>query len=325
VLIDPTEKPINRPDIVLFTHAHLDHVSGAPHMPSTALMFSSKPTKTIIEFKYPKLKGYMLNTLPIGLRIELDNLAIEAYDAGHVVGSRQYVIDHRGIRVGVTGDINTVKSLTEQPAERLRDIDILVIEATYGSDFYIFPDRSDLYAGINHWVKETLRRRTIPIMAGYALGKAQELTALASRIIGINVYVTREVARYNKVFEEHRGRKLGWGILEPSRTPELASEDAVIITSNSNALKLASKLSIYGIKCETAYFSGWALSRRYPGRGFPLSSHADHKMLVDYVDDVKPKIVYTVYGFKRSLAKSLRRKLGIEANPIRVISPLRPS
>ncbi len=319
ILIDPVGRPVEQPDITLFTHGHIDHISGAPYIYHLTPMFASGATKRLIEIRYPRLAGDSVIPLPLGFELRLGDLLIKTYNAGHIVGSVQYLIEHRDVRIGVTGDLNMVRSLTERPAELLADLDLLVIEATYGSSFYVFPDRDDLYAGIERWAREVLAAGGIPVLVGYALGKAQELTALSSRIIGIKPYVTREVERYNRVFESYRGVRLGWRSLKNNAVKELKGEDSIIVTSSRGFGRLKNLLRLYGIRYEPAYFSGWALSREYPGRGFPLSSHADYRMLMGYIEDARPRKVLTVYGFRRSLAGDVRRKLGIEAEPIEIV------
>jgi Cft2 family RNA processing exonuclease len=68
-----------------------------------------------------------------------------------------------------------------------------------------------------------------------------------------------------------------------------------------------------------AFVTGWALKFRPRLNGntaFPLSAHADFIQLTNYVEEAKPKKVYTVHGYKEELANFIRRKLGINAEPI---------
>jgi Cft2 family RNA processing exonuclease len=63
--------------------------------------------------------------------------------------------------------------------------------------------------------------------------------------------------------------------------------------------------------------SGWALDSRakYQFRcdaAFSLSDHADYDELLECVERVQPKRVFTVHGFVEEFAADLRRR-GVEA------------
>jgi Cft2 family RNA processing exonuclease len=67
----------------------------------------------------------------------------------------------------------------------------------------------------------------------------------------------------------------------------------------------------------TAIVSGWALDGRTTYQygcdaAFPLSDHADFPDLLSLVERVRPHTVYTVHGFAREFAATLRAR-GIEA------------
>jgi Cft2 family RNA processing exonuclease len=55
-----------------------------------------------------------------------------------------------------------------------------------------------------------------------------------------------------------------------------------------------------------------AIYRNGCDAAFPLSDHADFPDLLALVDQVKPKLVYTVHGFAKEFATTLRAR-GIEA------------
>ena len=67
----------------------------------------------------------------------------------------------------------------------------------------------------------------------------------------------------------------------------------------------------------TAVATGWALdsSAKYQygcDAALPLSDHADYPDLLKFVDLVQPKVVYTLHGFAKEFAATLRSR-GIEA------------
>jgi hypothetical protein len=63
--------------------------------------------------------------------------------------------------------------------------------------------------------------------------------------------------------------------------------------------------------------TGWAGERgaiyRYQcDAAFPLSDHADYPDLLRFVEAVQPRLVYTLHGFAREFALTLRER-GVEA------------
>ena len=70
-----------------------------------------------------------------------------------------------------------------------------------------------------------------------------------------------------------------------------------------------------------AVATGWAVRQAFRKlTSFPLSSHADHDQLVEYVRKVNPKRVYVFTGYAEMLASEIERKLGIRAGPLPVIA-----
>jgi hypothetical protein len=70
----------------------------------------------------------------------------------------------------------------------------------------------------------------------------------------------------------------------------------------------------------TAIVSGWAMDfgaarRQGCDAAFPLSDHADFPDLLAFVEKVQPRLVYTLYGFAREFAATLRAR-GIEARAL---------
>jgi putative mRNA 3-end processing factor len=61
-------------------------------------------------------------------------------------------------------------------------------------------------------------------------------------------------------------------------------------------------------------FAPWAL--RGVDAGFPLSDHADFTGLLNFVEACAPQQVFTVHGAQHELAREIRKRLGIPAQPL---------
>jgi Cft2 family RNA processing exonuclease len=53
---------------------------------------------------------------------------------------------------------------------------------------------------------------------------------------------------------------------------------------------------------------------------FPLSSHADFEQLVSFIKACNPEKVYIFTGFAEELKRSVRSKLGLEAQAVPAIN-----
>jgi Cft2 family RNA processing exonuclease len=65
--------------------------------------------------------------------------------------------------------------------------------------------------------------------------------------------------------------------------------------------------------------TGWGLLYTFPyvDKVFCLSDHSDFYQLLDYVKQSEARTVYTVHGYEEEFAKELRRRLKINAKPLK--------
>ncbi len=306
IIVDPLRKPSYSFDAVLVTHGHRDHVSPGAIRGVLPLIMSNE-TAAIIKARdsmYPK----HLAASP-GSRLLVNNVFIESFNAGHVIGSLSYVLDFGDLRVGITGDFNVEPSLLLDGARGL-DVDVLIMEATYGDPDYVFPSRPEVYNELRAVVEDGTRNGIVLLM-GQPLGRGQELTVL---LRDYPLYVEPGI----KVINNALGIRHG-GVL--SGFPPAGS---VLITGNQgNMVQVIRALRARYGELKAVALSGMyarssrALRLRYLGiDALPLSSHSDFPGLVDFVLSSGAKFVYTVYGNAVRFAKYLRGELGIMARPL---------
>jgi len=111
--------------------------------------------------------------------------------------------------------------------------------------------------------------------------------------------------------------ELGWEFPVHELLTDEPIERKVIICP-SNALKTI-RPKIIG-NARVAVITGWAMDRgcryRYQAdAAFPLSDHADHPELIEFVRRVSPKQIFTVHGFASEFAQTLR-ELGFDARAL---------
>src|SRR5690242_16643738 len=111
---------------VLVSHAHGDHTGGFGYK---GVKQSTRETKDI----HNSLRGHrILNFQPLKIneKLRVDDSEITVLDAGHMLGSAQFLIKTPNSTILYTGDINCTDTLTTKAAEPER-CDLLVMEATY--------------------------------------------------------------------------------------------------------------------------------------------------------------------------------------------------
>ncbi len=246
------------------------------------------------------------STQPYGFEedIEIGPLKLRILESGHILGSGQLLIEN-GSRVVYTGDLNLKGGATTDRAA-VPKCDVLIIEATYGHPRYNFPERAEVVKEIKDWVDDCHWKGHTPVMLGYSLGKAQELTKYLSSDFGVGVH--ESVYEYNKKYEE-LGVDLGeYSLFDDGQKPEVA------------IIPPGARKNMNGEDYRFAFTSGWALhsgaTRRYSAnRGFPLTDHCGFDDLVEYVEGADPQIVYTTHGFAEDLSEELRER-GFYSEPI---------
>ncbi len=315
VMFDPVGRSFNESDLVMVSHAHSDHVSGVRNNNGSTLILSP-PTMDIILHKIGRFYGNVDVIQPNDFR-RYDDILVEAYNSGHVLGSLQFLLEMSNLRIGYTGDFNIYGSIIDEPATVMRDLDVLIIESTYGRPDYVFPHRSFIYEKILSWVADNIKEGRTVVIGVYPLGKAQELTYLFNKEFG-NVVVTENIHKINEIFDKHRF-KLDYESIG-SKMRSVIDGGEIVISSTSEVSKIINIVnsSMRG-RAIGAVCTGWSLNYHNPNNGlmyFPLSSHSDFKGLLRYVEEANPRMVYTLYGFAYEFASYIEKKLNIKARPL---------
>lgn len=305
VLVDPVGKPRGEFDAVLITHAHRDHVNpDAIHGIRYPVMMS--PLSGAIIRSRDEVNLRFIPAAP-GFSIDLGGFRIEAFNAGHVLGSLMYIVDFGRYRVGVTGDFNVEDSVVLSGARALDGVDALIMEATYGTPDYVFPSRGSIYGDVLDFVERGIKNGVVVLM-GQALGRGQELTAL---LRGMPIYIDYGVKVLNNALNMRDGKVLS-GAVEDGSVVIMGSQYGIEEVRRRFG-KLRTRLMVL-----SGVYAREARRRRLMGMGIasaPLSSHSDFPGLVDFALSSGARFIYTVYGHAREFARYLR-KLNLQAREI---------
>lgn len=281
------------------SHAHSDHF--ARHEQTLC----SPVTRTLIERRYGAFRDREAISPAYGEVVEERGFSMMLLPAGHIFGSAMLHITRLadGGSLLYTGDFKLRHGLTAEPAE-LRPADTLILETTFGLPQFRFPPTDQVLDQILRFVRVTLDDGGIPVLLGYSLGKAQEIL-FALHHGGFPVMLHESVQKMTAAY-----RSLNQEFPEYEKFDAARAHGHVLVLPPSAARSQAiRRLKV----CRTAMLSGWALTsgakyRYQVDEVFPLSDHADYPELIRCVEEVRPRLVYTVHGYTGEFAQDLRQR-----------------
>ncbi|MEO6245148.1 MAG: MBL fold metallo-hydrolase [Opitutaceae bacterium] len=289
----------SRTERAFISHAHGDHIARHKEVlctPGTA------------RFLHARLPGKRIMTeLEFGQPHALDfGVTATLHPAGHILGSSQILLEsaeHGSLLY--TGDFKLRRGLAAEPCATPR-ADTLIMETTFALPRYVMPPQAEVIARIIEFCRQSLADGATPVLLCYSLGKSQEvLRALAPA--GLPVMLHADTLRLTRIYEQ-------LGVSFPAFRAYDAREVAGhIVLCPPHAQGLLRRLP----GARSAVITGWALDagtrfRHRCAAAFPLSDHADYPDLLRFVELVQPKRVFTLHGFAREFAATLRAR-GIEA------------
>ena len=297
--IDPW-RPVPR---ALITHAHGDHarVGSEVYVCETA-------TAPILR---KRLGDVTIETAAYGETLTRNGVEISFHPAGHILGSAQIRVAHRGDVWVASGDYKLENDGVSAPFEPIR-CHAFITESTFGLPIYRWNPQAETIASIDAWRRENAAAGRASLLFGYALGKAQRVLAAIDASIG-PIVCHGAVEAINALHREA-------GVALP---PTLTA-DAVAKADIGRALVLAPPsasgspwLRRFGDYSD-ALASGWMQvrgNRRRRGldRGFALSDHADWPGLLSAIAATGAARVFATHGSAAPLARYLREERGLDA------------
>lgn len=248
VILDPLKAGLERDAYVFISHAHADHTRG---FSASNLKYSTQETRDL----YERLTGrYIRNfrTINFGEKVRLDGVEVTAVDSGHMLGSAQFKVETSEATILYTGDLNCVDTLTTKPAEVV-GCDVLIIEATYGIPYYVFPLREETYLRIVDWVISMVNKGRTPCFRVYASGKAQEIIRLINTYTTLPVFSDIKVASICDVYNSY-GLHLDY---DSHSLSDGSGEPFVYVTSSRRSINREGVVE--------GRATGWALTWRRNG------------------------------------------------------------
>lgn len=207
----PLDVPAREIDLVLLTHAHIDHSGFLPRLVREGFKGSIYCTEAtydlanillldsahimVEEARYANKKGFSKHqpalplfdlydverTLqlfkPIKYETELGldhNLVATFQDAGHILGSSSILLEDKskGIRIGFSGDLGRPNDPILHPPKHFENLNYLVVESTYGDRTHGVTDPLDELSSL---INEAYKNGGSIVIPAFAVGRTQSL------------------------------------------------------------------------------------------------------------------------------------------------------
>lgn len=294
-------------DACFVSHAHSDHIGRHARTIATA---------ETLAFMHLRGGATGVDALAYGSPLQFDpNHRLTLLPAGHVLGSAMLFAESSHGSLLYTGDFKLRDSLTVPTATPVQ-ADNLVMESTFGKSFFRFPPWRSVAAELVERVSAALREGIQPVVMGYSLGKAQEIVRILTDA-GLSVTEHGAVANMSDLYERFGvplGKRRRYDVADfvgPAAL-DLAERGVLVappqVARNPFTTRFERRLSIM--------MSGWGM---FPNSQYrygvdhvlPLSDHADFDELLQIVDQVRPKRVFTHHGFPEFVDELKKR--GINA------------
>jgi putative mRNA 3-end processing factor len=297
--IDPW-RPVAR---AIVTHAHADHArAGHDHYLAAA------PGEGVLR---ARLGAMSLQTVRYGEAVEVGGVRVSLHPAGHVLGSAQVRIEHRGEVWVVSGDYKVEADPTCAPFEPLR-CHTFVTESTFGLPIYRWAPQAGVFAAIDRWWRDNADAGRASVLFCYAFGKAQRILAGVDASIG-PIVCHGAVEPLNRAYREAGVALPGTRLVSEVTDRRDLARALVLAPPSAAGSAWMRRFPDPG----DAFASGWmalrgARRRRAVDRGFVLSDHADWPGLQQAIAASGAQRVVVTHGYVPVMVRWLAEQ-GLQA------------
>lgn len=288
----------------IVTHGHSDHARYGHGQ-----YITHKTNVPIIKHRLGKIK---VRGVDWGQNFKVNGVQFSLHPAGHIPGSAQVRVEHRGEVWVFTGDYKLQNDGLSVPFEPVK-CHTFITECTFGLPAFSWESQQTVFDEIDRWWARNLEEGVTSLLFGYSLGKAQRLLKNIDHNQG-PVFVHKTIHDLNQAMAAHF---------------ELPNVPLLDTTVDKSALKGSLIIAPPGVQnaawlrkigpYTTAAASGWmtfrgARRRRALDKGFVLSDHADWEDLLTAVKDTGCERVIATHGYTEIFSRYLREELGLDAS-----------
>ncbi|NAY92606.1 ligase-associated DNA damage response exonuclease [Muricauda sp. JGD-17] len=298
VFLDPW-KPVDK---AIITHGHADH-SRWGHQ------------KYITHHNNVPIVKHRLGAVNIsgrdwGKSFTINGVKFSLHPAGHIVGSSQIRVEHKGEVWVFTGDYKIEDDGLATPFEPIR-CNTFITECTFGLPAFQWRPQQEVVSDINQWWVNNKANGHTSVLFGYSLGKAQRLLKHLDPSIG-KIYTHGAVENMTEVLRPIVDLPSTELITKDTKKEDLLG-NMVIAPPSSHGSTWIRKMVPY----VTGSASGWmafrgARRRRAIDKGFVLSDHCDWDGLLQAIKSTGAEKIICTHGYTEIFSKYLR-EIGYDA------------
>jgi putative mRNA 3-end processing factor len=303
--IDPW-LPVDR---AVITHAHGDHAR-----PGSAAYLCAAGGEGLLRRRLP---GAHVEAIPYGQRVRIGDVDVSVHPAGHILGSAQIRIEHRGDVWVASGDYKRAADPTCAPFEPVR-CNTFITEATFALPIYSWDAPSAVIDEIVEWWHGNRAGDRPSVLCCYVLGKAQRLLAELGGRVDAPVHLHGAMwalteayrdagvamAPAERIGEDMRGKALARSLvlapLSARGTPWMRR------LPNASQAFASGLMRVRGVRRQRAF-----------DRGFVLSDHADWSGLLSTIAETGASRVLVTHGWSEALARYLAETRGLETRTVK--------
>ena len=297
-------------DKAVITHAHADHARTGHR----AYLCATQGEGVL----RARLGPITLQTLAYGQQLAIGDVTVSLHPAGHVLGSAQVRVAHRGEVWVVSGDYKVEPDITCEAFEPV-PCHCFITECTFGLPIYQWRPTREVMGDINRWWRDNAEQGRPSVLLGYSFGKSQRILAELDASIGPIATHTAMVPM-NQAYRQ-AGIKLpdtqSWGQLGDLGHDHAWSRALLMLPPGATRGLTGSAASALK-SAHIGMASGWMQLRSHRkragvDRGFVLSDHADWPGLLQAIDATGAERIIVTHGQEDALVHWLQSR-GVQAS-----------
>ena len=294
VYLDPWH-PVDR---AIITHGHADHSRWG-----NKEYITHKNNVPIIKHR---LGDIVVHGKEYNEKFVVNNVTFSLHPAGHIIGSSQVRVEHKGEVWVFSGDYKLEDDGISTPFEPVK-CHTFITECTFGIPPFKWEPQEQVFKNINQWWANNREEGKTSVLFGYSLGKAQRLLKYLDASIG-KIYTHGAIENMTEILREQVQFPHTTLITRETKKKDLLG-NIVLAPPSAHGSTWIRKM----VPFVTASASGWmafrgARRRRAVDKGFVLSDHCDWEELLTAIKSTGAEKIIATHGYTEIFSRYLREQ-----------------